>query len=68
MKITICGKAGFVRKNLVANFKNIQEGKNRTIPSLSIDKVFEIEHLEDLKNPDIDGENNCIIILPTDKA
>jgi len=40
MKILVTGSAGFVGKNLVEALKNIKEGKDRTHPNLSIDKIY----------------------------
>ena len=52
MKILVTGAKGFVGKNLVANLRNIQEGKNRT-RNLTIEEVFEYDKdssIEDLKS------------------
>lgn len=43
MNILITGAKGFVGRNLVANLKTIQEGKNRTRPNLSIGEIFEFD-------------------------
>ena len=43
MKILVTGAKGFVGKNLCANLRNIQEGKDRRFPGLSIDEVFEYD-------------------------
>ena len=43
MKILVTGAKGFVGSNLVANLRNIQEGKNRTRPALNIEEVFEYD-------------------------
>ncbi len=40
MKILVTGAAGFVGKNLVAALRNVQEGKDRTHPDLSIEEIF----------------------------
>ena len=40
MKILVTGAQGFVGKNLVANLKNIAQGKNRTRPNLHIDEIY----------------------------
>ncbi len=40
MKILITGAEGFVGKNLTAALKNLQEGKDRTRPSLTVDELF----------------------------
>ena len=51
MKILVTGAQGFVGKNLVANLRNIAEGKNRTRPNLSISSIYEYDRentLEDL--------------------
>ena len=43
MKILVTGAKGFVGQNLVANLKNIQQGKNRTRPALHIEEIFEYD-------------------------
>jgi len=43
MKILVTGAKGFVGKNLVANLRNVKDGKNRTRPALSIDEIFEYD-------------------------
>ena len=43
MKILVTGAKGFVGQNLVANLKNIQQGKNRTSPALQIDEIYEYD-------------------------
>lgn len=43
MKILVTGAKGFVGKNLCANLRNIQEGKDRRFPELSIDEVWEYD-------------------------
>ena len=40
MKILITGAKGFVGQNLVMALKNIQEGKDRTHPGLSIEEIY----------------------------
>ena len=40
MNILVTGAQGFVGKNLVANLRNIAEGKNRTRPNLHIEEIF----------------------------
>ena len=42
MKILVTGAKGFVGKNLVSNFYNIKEGKNRT-RDLKIEEIFEYD-------------------------
>ena len=42
-KILVTGAKGFVGKNLCANLRNIQEGKDKTRPDLKIDEVFEYD-------------------------
>ncbi len=42
MKILVTGAKGFIGKNLVANLKNIKEGKDRT-RDLTIDEIFEYD-------------------------
>ena len=43
MKILVTGAAGFVGRNLVENLKNIQAGKNRTRPNISIQAIYEYD-------------------------
>ena len=43
MKILVTGAKGFVGKNLVANLRNIKDGKNKTRPALAIDEIFEYD-------------------------
>ena len=43
MKILVTGAKGFVGKNLVANLRNIAEGKNRTRPNLHIEAIYEYD-------------------------
>ena len=43
MNILVTGAAGFVGRNLVENLKNIRDGKNRTRPALSIQKIYEYD-------------------------
>ena len=43
MKILVTGAKGFVGQNLVANLKNIQQGKNCTRPALHIEEIFEYD-------------------------
>ena len=43
MKILVTGAKGFVGKNLCANLRNIQEGKDRRFPELSIDDIYEYD-------------------------
>ena len=43
MKVLVTGAKGFVGRNLCANLRNIQEGKDRRFPELSIETVFEYD-------------------------
>ena len=43
MKILVTGAKGFVGKNLCANLRNIQEGKDKRFPELRIDGIFEYD-------------------------
>jgi len=43
MKILVTGAAGFVGKNLVENLKNIRDAKNKTRPSIQIEKIYEYD-------------------------
>ena len=53
MKILITGAKGFVGKNLVQSLKNIQDGKDKTRPSLQIDAIYEYDI--DSEPTDLDG-------------
>ncbi len=55
MNILITGAAGFVGKNLSAALANIRDGKDRTHPLLSIDKLY----LYDVDSPDELLEQAC---------
>ena len=43
MRILVTGAKGFVGKNLCANLRNIQEGKDRRFPELSIEEIYEYD-------------------------
>lgn len=43
MKILVTGAKGFVGKNLCATLYNIRDGKDRTMPNLKIEEVFEYD-------------------------
>ena len=43
MRILVTGAKGFVGKNLCANLRNIQEGKDRRFPELNIEEIFEYD-------------------------
>jgi len=43
MRILVTGAKGFVGRNLCANLRNIQEGKDRRYPELSIEAVYEYD-------------------------
>ena len=43
MKILVTGAKGFVGRNLCANLRNIQEGKDKRFPELSIEAVYEYD-------------------------
>ena len=43
MKILVTGAKGFVGRNLCANLRNIQEGKDRRFPELNIEAVYEYD-------------------------
>ena len=55
MKILVTGAAGFVGKNLCAALNNIKEGKDRTHPSLAIEKIYEY----DIDSPESLLEEAC---------
>ena len=43
MRILVTGAKGFVGRNLCANLRNIQEGKDRRFPELTIEAVYEYD-------------------------
>ena len=43
MRILVTGAKGFVGRNLCANLRNIQEGKDRRFPEVSIEAVYEYD-------------------------
>ena len=43
MKILVTGAKGFVGRNLCANLRNIQEGKDRRFPELNIETIYEYD-------------------------
>ncbi|MBQ6769928.1 MAG: NAD-dependent epimerase/dehydratase family protein [Bacteroidales bacterium] len=43
MKILVTGAKGFVGRNLCANLRNIQEGKDRRFPELKIKEIYEYD-------------------------
>ena len=43
MRILVTGAKGFVGRNLCVNLRNIQEGKDRRFPELSIEAVYEYD-------------------------
>ena len=43
MRILVTGAKGFVGKNLCANLRNIQEGKDKTRPGLILYEIFEYD-------------------------
>ena len=43
MNILVTGAKGFVGRNLTENLRNIQQGKNRSRPSIRIDQIFEFD-------------------------
>ena len=43
MNILVTGAKGMVGTALVANLKNIKEGKNRTRPNIKIDAIYEYD-------------------------
>ncbi len=43
MNILVTGAKGFAGRNLVANLRNIKDGKNRTRPDIQIDGIFEYD-------------------------
>ena len=43
MRILVTGAKGFVGRNLCANLRNIQQGKDRRFPELNIEAVYEYD-------------------------
>ena len=43
MRVLITGAKGFVGRNLCANLRNIQEGKDRRFPELNIEEIYEYD-------------------------
>ena len=43
MNILVTGAKGFVGKNLCCALKNLRDGKDKTRPSLKIDKIYEYD-------------------------
>lgn len=43
MRILVTGAKGFVGKNLCASLRNIQEGKDRRFPDLTIEAIYEYD-------------------------
>lgn len=43
MNILVTGAKGFVGRNLVENLKNIRDNKNRTLPAIYIENIFEYD-------------------------
>ena len=52
MNILVTGSAGFVGRNLVENLKNIRDGKNRTRPNITIDRIYEYDKCDTLEDLD----------------
>ena len=52
MKILVTGASGFVGKNLVEALKNIRDGKDKTHPAISIEKIYcyDIDSTEEALN------------------
>ena len=43
MRVLVTGAKGFVGRNLCANLRNIQEGKDRRFPELNIEEIYEYD-------------------------
>ena len=52
MNILVTGAKGFAGRNLVENLKNIRDGKNRTRPGISIEKIYEYDLVNTLEELD----------------
>ena len=55
MNILATGAKGMVGQALVANLKNIRDGKNRTRPMLTIEEIYEY----DIDNTEAEFEECC---------
>ena len=55
MNILITGAKGALGSNLVENLKAMRDGKNRTRPNLTINKIFEY----DVENPKAELDSFC---------
>ena len=55
MNILVTGAKGFAGRNIVENLKCIRDGKNRTRPSLHVDRIFEY----DLDSTEEDLDRYC---------
>lgn len=55
MEILITGAKGMVGQALVANLKNIRDGKNRTRPELKIEEIYEY----DIDSTEVELEEYC---------
>lgn len=55
MNILVTGARGMVGQALVANLKNIRDGKNRTRPALKIEEIFEY----DIDSAEADLDEYC---------
>ncbi|MBR1431524.1 NAD-dependent epimerase/dehydratase family protein [Ruminococcus sp.] len=62
MNILVTGSAGALGRNLVENLKAIRDGKNRTRPNLSIDKIYEYDIYNTLEELDkFSGEADFVV-------
>lgn len=52
MKVLATDATGFIDRNFFENLKNIQEGKNRTRPNITINEIFEYDLLSTPKELD----------------
>lgn len=43
MNILVTGAKGFVGRNLVENLKNLRDGKNRTMPEIQVNEIYEYD-------------------------
>ena len=55
MNILVTGAFGFFGRNLVANLKNIRDGKDRTHPELKINEIYEY----DINNTETELDKFC---------
>ena len=71
MNILVTGAKGMVGQALVANLKNIRDGKNRTRSALNIEEIYEYDIVEFSQRilydePIEPGDYGDLIVIPRD--